>query len=364
MTKKVAVVLFNLGGPDSRAAIRPFLLNFFNDPNIIGAPKPVRALLARYIAWKRSRKEAGDSYAMLGDKSPLLENTMRQASALLAALNKFDSDAEYSVHVCMRYWHPMAERVVRDVAAYRPDHIVLLPLYPQFSTTTTWSSLGEWERATSEIDLNVPTALVCCYPQDTGFVSASAARVRAVYTKMCADHPDGNRPRVLFSAHGLPEKIIKQGDPYQRQCEESAAAIAAATGIPDLDWMICYQSRVGPLKWIGPSTDDALEMAALDRVPVVIYPHAFVSEHVETLVEIGHEYREAAENLGVPGFARVETVMDDPVFIDGLAALVRARTDTAGVASNTGACVCGNAARCCMRLRPNGIEQKENARAA
>ena len=320
--KKTAVVLFNLGGPDCKEAIRPFLINFFMDKNIITAPWPVRFFVSRLIAWKRTKNEAGASYGILGDKSPLLENTQAQADALQAALGD-----NYRTFVCMRYWHPMTDEVVKQVAEYAPDHVVLLPLYPQYSTTTTRSSLQQWSVETKRQKMDIPTSLACCYPYDNGFISASADLVRSKYQEMSAKI--GRPPRVLFSAHGLPEKIVAAGDPYQWQCEESARKIAAATGIEELDWSICYQSRVGPLKWIGPSTEQALEKAAADKVPVLIYPHAFVSEHVETLVEIDIEYRELASHLGVPAFDKVTTVGTHPLFINGLADIVR-RHETEG----------------------------------
>lgn len=350
MTKHIAVVLFNLGGPDSRESIKPFLVNFFMDPNIIRAPKIVRYLLSRYIAFSRSRKQAGDSYAKLGNKSPLLENTRAQATALAQVLN-VDSSTKFSVHVCMRYWHPMADEVAAKVKDDNPDQIILLPLYPQFSTTTTWSSFGEWEKASAKYDLDIPASLICCYPSQPGFIAASAALVKAQYEVMrdeCA--AQGMKPpRVLFSAHGLPEDIIRDGDPYQWQCEKTAEIIAAALGVPDLDWQICYQSRVGPKKWIGPSTEEALHKAAADGVPVLVYPHAFVSEHVETLVEIEDEYREMAEHLGVPAFGRVPTVSIHKAFIDGLAAMVRGRVDVAGVGADVVGRICPSGfTRCCM----------------
>lgn len=319
MSERVAVVLFNLGGPDKPESIRPFLLNFFNDPNIIRAPKPVRWLVAQLIAYRRTKKEAGQSYGRLGGGSPLLANTMAQADALGLAL-KTHMDFESKVFVAMRYWHPMADEVVRAVAAYAPDRVILLPLYPQYSTTTTRSSYQAWMAAASKAGLRVPTRLVCCYPFEEGFIEASARLVARAYQDARAA---GTRQRILFSAHGLPVKVIEEGDPYQWQCEETAALIArrvaAITGISDIDWQICYQSRVGPLAWIGPSTEEALEKAAHDQVGVVIYPHAFVSEHVETLVEIEEEYREMAHEMGVPSFARVPTVSADSGFIAGLA---------------------------------------------
>lgn len=350
MKKRIAVVLFNLGGPDKAESIRPFLFNFFMDKNIIRLPLPFRFMIATLIANRRSKKEAGSSYGFLGGGSPLLENTQAQADALQQALGKRD-DADYSVFVCMRYWHPMTQDVVRKVAAWNPDRIVLLPLYPQYSTTTTRSSLQEWNRYALDAKLEAPTSLICCYPEARGFISASAENVRKSYESALAATKERNLPppRVLFSAHGLPEDIIADGDPYQAQCEQSARAIARATGIEGLDWAICYQSRVGPKKWLGPSTSDEIKRAATEGVPLVIYPHAFVSEHVETLVEIEIEYRHEAEELGVPYFARVPTVGTREAFIEDLAALSVSHARQSGIYSATGARVCPlSSKRCCM----------------
>jgi ferrochelatase len=333
MSEKVAVVLFNLGGPDRKESIRPFLLNFFSDPNIIRAPAFIRFFLARFIAARRSRCEAGSSYGRLGGKSPLLENTQKQAAALERELQTQQSETEWKVFIAMRYWHPMAQETAGQIKQFGPHRIVALPLYPQYSTTTTRSSWQDWQSAAKKAGLTVPASLICCYPELDGFVNVSAARIKKSYEEMaaCAREKGWKPPRVLFSAHGLPEKIVRGGDPYQAQCEQSAEKIAAATGIQNLDWQICYQSRVGPLKWIGPSTQDALHKAAQDKVPVVIYPHAFVSEHVETLVEIEIEYRAEAEKLGIPAFARVQTVGDHADFIKGLANLVVRQQGSFGI---------------------------------
>lgn len=317
---KTAVILFNLGGPDRKESIYPFLINFFMDKNIIRAPWPVRYLVSRLIARRRTKVEAGNAYGRLGGKSPLLENTIAQANALESVLNNADETQTFKVFTCMRYWHPMAPQVVNEVAGFAPDRVVLLPLYPQYSTTTTRSSLEAWRAAADRAGFSAPTSLICCYPFQSGFGAASADLIRRHYAAL--KDRCGRAPRLLFSAHGLPEIIIKQGDPYQWQCEESAKNIVAALGIPDLDWMVCYQSRVGRLTWIGPSTDEAIQKAALDQVPILIYPHAFVSEHVETLVEIEEEYRHLAHSIGVPDFERVPTVGTHPEFINGLKELV------------------------------------------
>ncbi len=345
--EKKAIILFNLGGPDSKTSIAPFLKNFFMDKNIIRAPYPVRFFLSRLIAYRRSRKEAGESYGELGNKSPLLENSQDQASALEDLLNK--EGMACKVFVCMRYWHPMAPEIAQAVKDYDPDHIVLLPLYPQYSTTTTRSSFQEWEKACDDVDLLVPTSTVCCYPFEEGFLKAGAENIKTEYDRCLKE--TGRAPRVLFSAHGLPESVIKDGDPYQWQCEETARRIAEKLGkilgTGNLDWNICYQSRVGPQKWIGPSTEEEIHRAAKDDVPLVIYPHAFTQEHVETLVELDIEYREIADHAGLPGYYRAACAGTHPVFIEGLADIVKREAYRTWTAPDTGKRLCGqNYCRC------------------
>lgn len=313
-SEKLAVILFNLGGPSEEAAIGPFLFNFFMDKNIINLPLPLRYFVAQWISWSRSHGAAKKVYHPLGGKSPLLENTQQQAQALERALQK--SSPASRVFVSMRYWHPLAEEVVKKVKAFGPEKIVLLPLYPQYSTTTSFSSLQNWREEAHKAGLEIPTVTICCYPKNPGFISASVALIRTALEKM------PNRSRLLFSAHGLPKKIIQAGDPYQQQCEQTAAAIVKKLAIPSLDWQLCYQSRVGPLEWIGPSTQETLEKAADDQTGVIIYPLSFVSEHVETLVEIDMEFRESARRMGISHFFRAWTVGTHPDFIEGLRGLV------------------------------------------
>lgn len=355
MSRKIAVVLFNLGGPDSKNSIRPFLLNFFMDKNIIGAPIPIRCLIATMIANKRSKREAGESYSFLGDRSPLLKNSRAQAIKLEGVLNDKAQDGNtYKTFVCMRYWHPMSPQVVREVRDWGADKIVLLPLYPQFSTTTTWSSLGVWKKALFEAGMeNTESSMICCYPENEGFVNASAEHIKIEYAKALKDGHE--RIRVLFSAHGLPEKVIKNGDPYQSQCEASAEKIAeklkSDLGVETLDWGICYQSRVGPMKWIGPSTEEAIEKAAADKTAIIIYPHAFTQEHVETLVELDIEYKELAEKQGLHGYYRAQTVGTADAFIDGLAKLVHDHQERTDITAEGFECICApQFDRCCMRM--------------
>lgn len=310
---KIAIILFNLGGPDSLDAVQPFLRNLFSDPAIIGLPAWLRLPLARFISGRRTPK-AKNIYAQIGGSSPILGQTEAQARALEAAL---EGQHDWRGYVCMRYWHPMTDAVVRSVKRFAPDRIVLLPLYPQFSTTTTGSSFKAWNEAAK---FAVPTAEVTSYPTEPGFIAASVALVKQGLSEAGA-----GAKRVLFSAHGLPEKIIKAGDPYQSQVEQTAAAIADKIGglAEGADWAVCYQSRVGPLKWIGPSTGDEIRRAAADKVGVVLYPLSFVSEHSETLVELDIDYRRLAKEAGVATYVRVPTVGTHPLFIAGLATLVR-----------------------------------------
>ena len=316
---KVAVVLFNLGGPDSPQAVRPFLFNLFNDPAIIAAPAAVRWLLAQYISRSRA-KFARASYARLDGVSPLLANTKKQADALQGVLAEA---GEVGCFIAMRHWRPFAAETAREVKAFGPDRVVLLPLYPQYSATTSGSAIADWTRAARQAGLDAPTRTVCCYPDLPGFVESMATHVAEGWTRAAR----AGTPRILFSAHGLPRRNIAAGDPYQWQVEHSAAAIAAGVAErlgQEPDWLISYQSRVGGLEWIGPYTEDEIKRAASDGCPLIVAPIAFVSEHVETLVELDIDYRGLAEKLGVPAYERVHTVNEDSPFIAGLAGLVLA----------------------------------------
>ena len=231
----------------------------------------------------------------------------------------------------MRYWHPLSDAAAQRVAAFRPERIVLLPLYPQFSTTTTASSLGAWRKAAAAAGIAAPTRALCCYPQAEGLAEAHAALIEPLLDAATA--ADSRSPRLLFSAHGLPQSVVARGDPYQWQVEETARRIVARLGRAGLDWTLCYQSKVGPMAWLEPSTVAEIERAGRDRVPVVVVPIAFVSEHSETLVELDVTCRAHAERVGVPAYHRVPAPGTHPSFIAALAALVRgalAAMDAAG----------------------------------
>jgi protoporphyrin/coproporphyrin ferrochelatase len=306
---KLAVVLFNLGGPDSLEAVRPFLFNLFRDPAIIQLPAIARYPLAFAISRGRE-KTAQANYAIMGGRSPLLAETQAQARALEAELKAQAPEHETRVFVAMRYWKPFAQETAREVAAFAPDEIVLLPLYPQFSTTTTASSLKDWRAA---YEGPGRSRAVCCYPVARGLAEAHAAAIRSAWDA-------GGRPdniRVIFSAHGLPQRVVDAGDPYRAQVMATAQSVALLAREFD-DWEVAFQSRVGRLKWLEPSTEEAIREAAKDGKGVLICPIAFVSEHVETLVELDVEYAELARSLGMQVYLRARTPGVTRGFIEAL----------------------------------------------
>lgn len=341
---RIAIVLFNLGGPDGLEAIRPFRVNLFSDPAIIRAPIFIRFWLARLIA-ARAQKKAEEGYARMGGKSPLLELTQRQAAALEAAL------PGAKCFIAMRYWHPFAAEVARAVKDYAPERILLLPLYPQFSTTTTGSSLFDWHDAAARAGLVVPTTTLCCWYDDAAYAASIAALVRRTLGQARAELPAGTPIRLLFSAHGLPEAIVKAGDPYQQEVEDGTEAVVAALG-EAVDYQVCYQSRATPQQWLEPSTEQAIERAARDGVAVVVVPIAFVSEHIETLVELDVDYREVAEKLHLKGYYRVKAPNDDGDFIAALAGMARrALAAGPGLCSHRGGRSCDARHRDCPWTR-------------
>ena len=331
--RRVAVVMLNLGGPDSLDAVRPFLFNLFKDPAILPLPAPVRLALAALISSSRART-AKANYAHMGGSSPLLKETQGQAGSLSAALARRLPGEEVRTFIAMRYWRPFTEQTAREVAAFTPDDVVLLPLYPQFSSATTGSSLKAWRKAYRGPG---KVRAVCCWFELEGLIAAHVERIRRCWE--AAGRPE--KVRVLFSAHGLPERDIAKGDPYRWQVEQTCAAIVERLQWP-WDWRVCYQSRVGPLKWIGPSTPEAIAEACEDGMNVLIDPVAFVSEHVETLVELDRDYAELADRNGCDVYLRARTVGIEPVFIDALAEVaVRALSQNPGAHPAGRACESG-----------------------
>lgn len=330
---KLAVVLFNLGGPDSLDAVEPFLRNLFGDPAILSVP----ALLRRPLAWFIARRRAPFAraiYAKLGGSSPILAETRAQADALDNLLA--ERGVETKCFIAMRCWKPFSDETARQVKAWGADRAVLLPLYPQFSTTTTASSFADWSRAATQAGMAMPTARICCYPDAAGFITAEAALIQQVFTGM----KPGVDYRLLLSAHGLPKRTVAKGDPYQWQVERTAQAIVDRLGMNGLDWTVCYQSRVGPLEWIGPATDAEIHRAGAQGKGVIVAPIAFVSEHSETLVELDIEYAHLARECGVPDYRRVPAVGTHPAFIAALAAMVMQAVGTGSTMSETGTRLC------------------------
>jgi len=311
--RRIALVLLQIGGPDRLDAVGPFLRNFFSDPEIIRLPGLLRAGVARWIAHRRT-PVAREIYRQLGGASPILLQTRAQGRAVAAQLRDL---GEVRPFVAMRYWHPFAAEIAASIRAWQPDEIVLLPLYPQYSTTTTRSALADWDAAARRAGLVAPTRRVDAAPADPGFVAAQVELIRRAWPR------DGGRHRLLFTAHGLPLSIVQVGDPYPEHVRTSAEAVVAALGIPELDWRIAFQSRVTPQAWLTPDTEHEVKQAGQDRVGLVLVPIAFVSEHSETLVELDREVRAVADAAGVPSFIRVPTVGVHPAYVAGLAAQVR-----------------------------------------
>jgi protoporphyrin/coproporphyrin ferrochelatase len=346
---RIAIVLFNLGGPDGPDDVRPFLFNLFNDPAILPPPQPIRWLLARLISSRRA-PVAREIYANMGGGSPLLANTRSQATALEGELADL---GEARVFIAMRYWHPRALETAQAVKAFAPDKIVLLPLYPQFSTTSSGSSLQDWWVNARRAGLDQPTVALCCYPSEAGLMETMVDAMVPAIQKAALSGP----PRLLFSAHGLPERVIKRGDPYQWQIERTARALMKrlAERAPTLaatESVVCYQSRATPEVWLKPDTQDEIRRAGGDGRSVVMVPVAFVSEHSETLVELDMEYRELASTAGVPGYERVPTAGTSRAFIAGLGRLIRGLlTQVEPIASQVGPRTCPAEFTGCLNRR-------------
>lgn len=317
--KKIAVVLFQLGGPDSLEAVEPFLYNLFQDPDIIDFPGAflARKLLARRIAASRS-KPIRKHYSEIGGKSPINELTNLQAKALEKTLRLTHPDTR--VLVAMRYWHPLTEEVIRELKQGAFDEVILLPLYPQYSKATTFSSMNEWRRICERLEFSAPTRLVCCYPSHPSYISALVGNIRQTldrFSGIAAADID-----LVFSAHGVPVDFIRKGDPYKLHVEETVRQI-----LRQGDWssphVIAYQSKVGPARWLEPSLTGVIQsLAAAGRKNLLVIPVAFVTEHIETLHEINIEAREEAEHAGIARFEMMPALNDHPEFIACLADLV------------------------------------------
>ena len=314
---KLGVILFQLGGPDSIEAIEPFLYNLFCDPDIIDFPfaRIARQPLARLISMRRA-KHVAHHYAEIGGKSPILEFTLRQAGALETALR---ADFDVQVAVAMRYWRPFTEEAIRRVERHAPEDVVLLPLYPQYSKTTTGSSLNEWTRRYHPNGWNPRVHVVKEFYEDPAYLNSVVESVE----RSMAGFPDPREVDVVFSAHSLPVSVVEKGDPYQRQVEHTTELVWQRGGWPARRHL-CYQSKVGASKWLRPSMHETVKrLAAEGRKHVLVVPISFISDHVETLHEIDIEHREQARSLGIHDFRMVPGLNDSPAFIEALAGLVR-----------------------------------------
>ncbi len=317
----LGVVVFQLGGPDSLQAIEPFLYNLFSDPDIIDFPfaRLARPTLARLISSRRARK-VQEHYASIGGKSPIRELTERQARALEAELRK---SVDARVLVAMRYWHPLTQEAVARIAAEGFDELVLLPLYPQYSKTTTGSSLNEWHRHyPAQLKNPVAARIVREFFDDTLYLDALVEKINEGLARFATADGGASDVHLVFSAHGVPLSVIEAGDPYQAQIEATARLALQRGGWPN-PHALCYQSRVGPGRWLAPSLDQTLhDLAARGVKRVLVIPVAFVSDHVETLSEIDIEARALAGSLGIRRFEVMPALNDSPKFIAALAGLV------------------------------------------
>jgi ferrochelatase len=313
-SRRVGIVLFQLGGPDSPEAIEPFLYNLFCDPDIIDFPfaRIGRKALAKLISTTRARK-VQHHYATIGGCSPIRRNTERQAQALELELNRLGVDAR--CFVAMRYWHPFTGEAIASVRQADCDEVVLLPLYPQYSSTTTGSSLNEWRRL---FHGNVRVDYVETFYRNTMYLDAVVEKIEEALRRF----PSPEQPEIVFSAHSVPMSVIHKGDPYQRQIE-TTVQLLMERGRWSNPHRLCYQSKVGASKWLQPSLHQTLNMLAAERVrEVCIVPVAFVSDHVETLAEIDHEAREQARRLGFTQFEMSAGLNDSPKFISALGQIV------------------------------------------
>jgi ferrochelatase len=312
-----------LGGPDSLEAVEPFLYNLFCDPDIIVFPfaRLAREPLARLVSARRA-KRVQKHYAQIGGKSPIRELTELQARRLESELRH---SLEADVFVAMRYWHPLTEEAVHKVLEHELDKLVLLPLYPQYSVVTTGSSLNEWERKFPP-GHSVEAKVVRDYHTHPLYIEAIVERINEGLEQFRKTNGSALRlpsdVHLLFSAHGVPESIIKSGDPYQAQIE-ATVRLARERGEWPNPYSLCYQSRSGPGRWLGPSLHAALQTLAYNRNErVLVVPISFVSDHVETLYELDIEARELAERLCIQGFHVTKGLNDSPTFIRALADLV------------------------------------------
>ncbi|HVO81228.1 MAG TPA: ferrochelatase [Terriglobales bacterium] len=315
-TRRVGVVLFQLGGPDTLEAIEPFLFNLFCDPDIIDFPfaRIGRKPLAKLISTTRARK-VQHHYSVIGGGSPIRRFTEQQARTLQFKLAESGLDAR--CFVAMRYWHPFTSEAIEHLRAAQCEEVVLLPMYPHYSSTTTGSSLNEWRRQFHD---DLPVHCIAPFYRHPLYLDALVERVNEALVRF----PAPEQAELVFSAHSVPLAVIEKGDPYQRQIEETVELLMQGGGWPN-HYRLCYQSKVGASKWLQPSLRQTLRRLSAEKVrDVCIVPISFVSDHVETLGEIDHEARAEARALGIEHFQMTSGLNDSPTFIAALVELVGA----------------------------------------
>ncbi len=307
---RYAVVLLNLGGPDSLDAVEPFLRNLLSDHDIFKIPFGQK-FFANRIAKQRAPGVSA-RYRQIGGKSPINEWTTLQGRKLEEMFRQDDTDVK--VYIGMRYWHPAIRDVAVAMSAAEVEKIVLLPLYPQYSITTTGSSFKEWQRSyTGSIDRLVYVDHYCDHEK---YIAAINQRIDEAVLRF--PEPVRNDIQIVFSAHGTPQRLEKQGDPYSRHIRRTVAAVMARRG-GDLPYHLCFQSRIGPMKWLGPSIQKTLSsLASQGKRQVLVVPISFVCDHIETLFELGMEYREIAAHAGIEHYVVMEGLNDSDLFVSAL----------------------------------------------
>ncbi len=340
--ERIGVLLFNLGGPETLDDVYPFLLNLFSDPEIFRVPRVLQPLIARVIARRRAPKSR-EYYRQIGGGSPLLRITLEQARLLEEELNRNESGTRFSVQVAMRYAPPRSDKAVQALLDFQPDRILFLPLYPQRSRTTTGSSFREAKNLLDRVSPKTPLWTIPAYPVYPPFIESLCDSVAEPVRGIPLEEPI----HILFSAHGIPEFFVKKDkDPYQEDTEATVQSVMdrILNLFPDrkIQHSLAYQSRVGPLKWLGPDTRSELARVAQSGVlNVVIVPVSFVSDHQETLYEIDILYRDLASDLKIPRFLRAPSLNTRPLFIKALASMVREKTDVLPGPCSPCPCRCG-----------------------
>jgi len=306
--RKTGVILLNMGGPDSLDAVQPFLYNLFSDHDIIQIPRFIQKPVA-WIISKTRAKSTKKYYELMGGKSPQKEQTIQQAEELQKKLGE-----NYKVVVAMRYWHPFTEEALKKLFEEDIEKIILLPLYPQYSETTTGSSFNEFYRVFKKFNKNIPVIEIKHYSDHPVYIKAMVENIKQ-------NLPDYEKYYFLFSAHSLPEKIIKKGDPYQKQVKKTVQLIMKHFKNP---YSLAYQSKIGPVKWIEPFTDEEIiQLSKKGIKKLAVIPVAFVSEHSETLYELDIEYKSLAIKRGIESYVRIPTLKSHPTFITALKNIVQ-----------------------------------------